>query len=436
MSDLSPKPPRNAPFGSQKITKDRSAERRPGSGEAPFPVDEVFYSRTDDCGVIQSGNYSFKRTSDFNWQELFGAPHNVLRHPDMPKGIFWLLWEALKSGHPIGAYINNQAKDGLNYWVFACIVPCEGGFLSAHVKPTSQIFKLVQSEYAQMLDREATGNLSPEDSGQHFIEALAKLGFASYHQFEAAALAEEVLSRKDLLGQPPDAEILRFKSMLELSRTLKAATETLIEEFDSVRIVPHNMRVMASRLEPNGGPLTILSSSYGAMSHDIAEWFENNVVGDHSIFATLSDSVNSAMFNEGLIGIFRTCDGQLRSERRELESIDIEAECKILGGVMRVYDEKATDNRDQIGDEAGRIKTACKTMSRHVLGLSTARVMCKIESARMGLSGEGLTDIIVQLGRFQERIGKQLDDISKMGEDIRVISAKTYEAADQAKAAA
>ena len=402
-------------------------EDRPSSGEAPFAPYEVFFSRTDERGIIQSGNYIFKRTAHYDWSELLGAPHKIIRHDDMPKGVFWLFWDALKNNQPIGAYVKNRSKDGLYYWVFATVVPCKGGYLSARIKPSSQVFETIKKEYAALLDREKTEALSPEDSASLFMSRLPELGYENYQQFESHALAEELLSRNTLLKQEPDARILRFQSMLRLAQNLKDATENLVREFQSVQIIPHNMRVMASRLEPTGGPFHTLSSNYGAMSSEISTWFESNVVGQNSIFATISDSVNSSMFLEALVGILGQCDKQLHSERRKLGEIDIDGERKNLSGIVKDYSAQSDRKQALIQDEAGRIQIACKTMSRHVLGLSTTRVMCKIESARMGLSGEGLSDIISQLGRFQEKIGNQLKNIEKMGEEIQDLASLPME---------
>ena len=176
--------------------------------------------------------------------------------------------------------------------------------------------------------------------------------------------------------------------------------------------------------------MTTLSTNYGAMSTEISDWFESNVVGENSIFATIADNVNSSMFNETLVGILRQCDTQMNGEREHLGEIDIEAEHAVLRKIIRDYSATSKSNTDLIIDESGRIQVACKTMARHVLGLSTTRVMCKIESARMGLSGEGLADIIGQLGRFQEKIGDQLDAIAKMGEEIQSVARKVLDVQD------
>lgn len=70
-----------------------------------FLFDELFFSRTDKKGIIQSGNSVFQRISEFEWDEILNRPHRVVRHPHMPRGIFHLMWNEILSDHMIGAKI-------------------------------------------------------------------------------------------------------------------------------------------------------------------------------------------------------------------------------------------------------------------------------------------------------------------------------------------
>ena len=132
--------------------------------EVPFIFDELFFSRTDGRGVILAGNSVFQRVSHYSWNELIKKPHNVIRHPDMPKGVFWLLWDTIKRGDPVGAYVKNRAKDGRYYWVFAIITPVEGGYLSVRLKPSSDLFAVVAQEYKSLLAI-VSDNKSPSRKG-------------------------------------------------------------------------------------------------------------------------------------------------------------------------------------------------------------------------------------------------------------------------------
>lgn len=92
----------------------------------PAPIDEEIIlenniyieSDTDTKGVITYANDYFAKISGYAPEELIGKPHNIVRHPDMPKILFKILWERLKSGQNFIAAIKNLAKDGRYYWVF------------------------------------------------------------------------------------------------------------------------------------------------------------------------------------------------------------------------------------------------------------------------------------------------------------------------------
>ncbi len=74
-------------------------------------------SKTDTKGIILYANEYFSEVSGYSEVELIGKPHNIVRHPDMPKAIFYLLWEDIKRGKNISAVVKNRTKNGDYYWV-------------------------------------------------------------------------------------------------------------------------------------------------------------------------------------------------------------------------------------------------------------------------------------------------------------------------------
>ncbi|MCE2946989.1 MAG: PAS domain-containing methyl-accepting chemotaxis protein [bacterium] len=91
--------------------------------ETPVPDGRFIYSRTDKDGTIVAANDLFVELSGFSREELVGRPHNLVRHPDMPKEAFSDLWRCLKAGDPWSGYIKNRRKDGGYYWVHAFTSP-------------------------------------------------------------------------------------------------------------------------------------------------------------------------------------------------------------------------------------------------------------------------------------------------------------------------
>lgn len=89
--------------------------------ETIVPEGEVIISRTNLEGIITYANDVFSEISGYDRDELLGKPHNILRHPDMPKSAFKHLWESIKSGKTWQGYVKNMRKDGGYYWVYADI---------------------------------------------------------------------------------------------------------------------------------------------------------------------------------------------------------------------------------------------------------------------------------------------------------------------------
>lgn len=398
---------------------ERRKETRPSSGAAPFALNEVFFSRTDERGVILASNYVFRRVSHFEWEEIIGAPHKIVRHADMPRGVFKLMWDDLQAGETVGAYVKNRAKDGLYYWVFATVIPFNGGYLSARIKPSSALFSKVQSLYSQLRKIENEEGISPQESKEFLLNWVRDEGYDSYAHFASQALTDEIIARDKGLNAQPDDTIVDLRKMQENSDMLLDETRGLIDDFEAMHTIPHNLRVIASRIEPSGGPVTVLSQNYGAMSREMSEWFERNVMGENTNFGQIKASVNASLFVNGMTRILTECGTQLKSERRDLGDVDMETERSILAQLIEDQSERARKGMANVDTEAQRIVNACQVMHRHFLGLSSTRVLCKIESARLPTSGETLSDIIDQLGAFQERISHRLELIARLGEEIR-----------------
>ncbi len=89
--------------------------------ETKVPSDELIISRTDLNGNITYANETFAQISGYTPDELVGKPHNIVRHPDMPKAAFKDLWEVIKSGRKWRGFVKNMRKDSGYYWVYAQI---------------------------------------------------------------------------------------------------------------------------------------------------------------------------------------------------------------------------------------------------------------------------------------------------------------------------
>ncbi len=101
----------------------RATRVRPSGIERTFGDHEMIVTKTDPRGVITYANDVFLRVSAIPEHEAVGHPHNVIRHPDMPRAVFKLLWDTLEEQKEIFAYVVNLAADGAHYWVLAHVTP-------------------------------------------------------------------------------------------------------------------------------------------------------------------------------------------------------------------------------------------------------------------------------------------------------------------------
>lgn len=121
---------------------------------------DFIVSKTDLAGRIIYCNEIFIEMSGYSEAELLGAQQNLVRHPDMPRGLFKLLWNTIKSGQECFAYIKNLSKDGSFYWVFANVTPDfdadhnQVGYFSVRRKPKAGAVEAMSGLYAAMLEEE------------------------------------------------------------------------------------------------------------------------------------------------------------------------------------------------------------------------------------------------------------------------------------------
>jgi PAS domain S-box-containing protein len=99
---------------------------QPTTTERFFDKDEIIVSKTDIKGRIAYVNSVFMKIADYEESELLGQPHSLIRHPDMPRAVFKLLWTQIDAGREIFAYVKNMTKHGDYYWVLAHVTPSLG----------------------------------------------------------------------------------------------------------------------------------------------------------------------------------------------------------------------------------------------------------------------------------------------------------------------
>lgn len=157
--------------------------------------DDFIVSKTNPQGIITYCNPIFIEFSGFTEAELLGSQHNIVRHPDMPRSVFALMWCTLKSGEEFMGYVKNLSKDGSFYWVFATVTPSYlvsadnqdkelVGYFSVRRKPEKSKLDVLEDLYrAMLIEERRVGEREQIAAGTQILtSALAKSG-KNYHEF-------------------------------------------------------------------------------------------------------------------------------------------------------------------------------------------------------------------------------------------------------------
>ena len=164
---------------------------RPTGEERTFSADELIVSKTDRRGVITYANDVFLRVGAYTRDEVIGQPHNLIRHPEMPRAVFSLLWSTLAARQELFAYIVNLAADGAHYWVLAHVTPSVGadgavvGYHSSRRRPSPRAVDRLRPLYQQLLaeERRHSNARAAVEASSGLLGELVAAQAASYEEF-------------------------------------------------------------------------------------------------------------------------------------------------------------------------------------------------------------------------------------------------------------
>jgi len=155
----------------------------------PTPIDQeikldpkrYIVSETDASGKITFCNDYFIEICGYSKEELIGSPHNIIRHPDMPKVVFKLLWETISAGKNINAVVKNMAKDGRYYWIFTEFESRKDtdtgkiiGYHASRKTISKHVIEIIAKLYAKLLEIEKTEGIT--QSEKYLVRFLKEKG--------------------------------------------------------------------------------------------------------------------------------------------------------------------------------------------------------------------------------------------------------------------
>ena len=146
---------------------------------------DFIVSKTDLKGRITYTNKIFMEMGEYSEAELLGQPHSIIRHPDMPKAVFKLLWSMIQAGDEIFAFVLNKTKNNNDYWVYANVTPSLDengktvGYYSVRRMPNPKALETIKPLYSQMLQAEKNANA---EAGTKILTDLLHEKGVSYNE--------------------------------------------------------------------------------------------------------------------------------------------------------------------------------------------------------------------------------------------------------------
>jgi len=388
--------------GVQTISEDR----------IDFATAEMFFSRTDERGVILAGNSVFRRISGFRWDEMRNAPHKIVRHPDMPKAVFWLMWDRLKRGLPVGAYVKNRTKSGGHYWVYAMVTPIEGGYLSVRQRPEAGDLSAVEDLYAAIRAREREGDVDAAASARHLLDALAGRGARNYGHFMALSAVQETLARDEVMGRAPSPDVRNLSGLIDTASEMLGKAADVQEKFRHIRAFPINLGIQSSRLAGVG-------QLFGAISGDYAR-FCKSIESKLGTFLEGTTEVADRMAEAA----FRFCAARAQAEMADLFAGEASGNDDLAGEIARLRDQaaafrastaEALSETEATAHAFGRVNGDVNWL---VGGLDVVRTLGMIETSRLHEQGATLHKMMAEAAAFGAQILDQLAVLKDLNDTV------------------
>lgn len=368
-----------------------------------FSLGDVLVTRTDGRGVILSGNRHFERVSGYDWSELKGAPHKIVRHPDMPRAVFHLMWETLKRGEPISAFVKNQTKTGGFYWVFATIIPVGDGFLSVRCRPTDDVLNNIAAIYQKVRAAERKDDCTPEESLNYLRSLLRDEGHRGYWDFMARYGAEQWIKRNADCKRPPSPVLENLLTVLREWDQVTDMCNGIMKRHDAFETSPLNLRIQAAQLGDNGRALDVIASSFTDLARQIRTGMEHFAERVEKV----SISIRKATYLRSADHLMREAEEDLRGEVGNGLVNDDEADL-MLAQSEHLAQQAKTCVEDVVREFSDFSADVLAT-KRNLTGLSLTRVMSAIENAQQ--QSGSVTSIIEELRKFQEFSDKSIREV-------------------------
>jgi len=402
-------------------------------------------TKTDLKGRITYANPAFVEISGFTLEELLGQPHNVVRHPDMPRDAFKDLWDTARRDEPWKGLVKNRCKDGGYYWVDAYVTPLTQngekiGYMSVRSKPSDTQKAEAEALYKAINAGSASFPFTKPAKGRPFVVDLAIVGFlpviiALLSMFNIPALsygsaaASFVAAALGLMWLKGRVEHTN-NSMLQAMRALAEGNfkheipESSTREFNKVHTAFKSMQVNLRAIIAD-----VISSSSEVKNN--AEHLSQLAINLMTRSQQQSDGINgvAAALEELSVSVSEISEATGKSSAHAKNAMDVvdtgaQSMDKSTQATQKVAQvvQDAKQNIEELNRAVVKISNVTRTITEIAEKTNLLALNAAIEAARAGESGRGFAVVADEVRKLAEQTKGSSERISTMVFQIQSIT--------------
>lgn len=385
-----------------------------------FGTADILVSRTDKRAIIQTANELFQTVSGYPWQKLHRAPHKIIRHQDMPKGVFWQFWNILQKDEPIGAFFKNKSADGGHYWVFAIATSIDDGYTSVRLKPQGKIFDSAVEMYDERLSSEKLEKCSPEESAHLLVGQIQALGYRDYKAFMTKAAVEQIRLRDEELRHPKNTVIAHMEKAVEAWDEVAAEIRKADFAFADFERLQVNMQIQASHLSGAGNALRVIAGNLSTLTKQVEALMAEFLRNGNELETTLLD------------GLFHSCVKHVQNEvvsvfqheEKEMEGVEKDLEVSVIQKQNERFEDHTMASLEGITNQSESFRSLFGSIKTLHSSVSVTRITAEIEIRQLQNSAtSSLSGIIEELKAFldteRDRLIRMIDGTQVVQSEVR-----------------
>jgi aerotaxis receptor len=399
-------------------------------------------TKTDLKGRITYANPAFVEISGFTLDELMGQPHNVVRHPDMPRDAFKDLWDTTKRNEPWKGLVKNRCKDGGYYWVDAYVTPLTQngekiGYMSVRSKPSDSQKAEAEALYKAVNAGTASFPFTKPSKGRPFVVDLAVVSFlpvmiallslidipavmyaSTAFSFVVAALG--MMWLKGRIEKTNNAMLLAMRALAE-GNFKHEIPESKTREFNKVHTAFKSMQVNLRAIIAD-----VISNSSEVKNN--AEALSQLAVNLMTRSRQQSDGINgvAAALEELSVSVSEISEATGKSSAHAKNAMDVvdtgaESMDKSTQATQKVSEvvQDAKMNIEDLNRAVVKISNVTRTITEIAEKTNLLALNAAIEAARAGESGRGFAVVADEVRKLAEMTRQSTTEISATVQEVQ-----------------